>query len=74
MSSKWRQEAAGQPLLQLGCERGRGGQRLKVAYCFPILCLHTMIVDLQHRWHILMMDGAAEAGGHPAAIVRSLIK
>lgn len=53
---------------------GRGGLRLKVAYCFPILCLHTMIVDLQHRWHILMMDGAAEAGGRPAAIVRSLIK
>lgn len=33
-----------------------------------------MIVDLQHRWHILMMDGAAKAGGHPAAIVHSLIK
>lgn len=55
-------------------ESERGRQRLKVAHCFPILCLQRMIMDIQYCWHIFMMDGPAEAGDHPAGIVRSLIK
>lgn len=48
--------------------------RHKVAYCFPILCLQRMIMDIQYWWHIFMMDGTAKAGDYPAGIVRSLIK
>lgn len=77
MSPKWQQETAGQPLPRLWCRelvRQMERERLEEAYCFPIVCLQTMIMDIQYWWHIFMMDGAAKAGEYPAAFVSLLIK